>query len=77
MYFTGGRLLEFERMMKESPGYKREPVIEAMKDQGFANSVYSGKCDKNRTKDRNKHGGRTMIAAAFLMLKKERQGENE
>ena len=58
MNFTGGRLLEFERMMKENPGFKHEP-IEAMEDQGYTNGLYSGRYDKNRTEDTDKSGGHT------------------
>lgn len=57
MYFTGGHLLEYERMMKESPGFRHEPITEAVKDQGLANGAYSRGYDKNRTEDANKHGG--------------------
>lgn len=68
MFFTGGRLLEFEHMMRESPGYKREP-IETMGDQGSANSVYSVEYDKNRMENTDKPGGGTHNCNRFFMHK--------
>lgn len=47
MYFTKGRLIEYERMMKETPGFDHRPV-KTMKERDCENCLHFdeklGKC---------------------------------
>lgn len=51
MYFTEGRLREYERMMQEKPGHDRKPVKVAEKrdcKHCLYFDKYKGKCGKKK-----------------------------
>lgn len=69
MYFTEGRLREYERMMREKPKREHE-FVTTVRDQDSENCLHAGKYSENRTSPSDESGVRIDNCNRFFNTQK-------